>query len=149
VTVQAGDIAPDFEQDTINGSIRFHEWMGRSWCILFSANELADMARLKPEWARRGIKVVGLVAQPNDGDAASVNFPVIADADRTVSALYGMAAPDAGALLSRVYVIDPRKQVRLVRAFPPGAACDFAELLRMVDCLQLADAPPGGGLLCN
>ncbi len=141
MSIQAGDIAPDFEQDTINGSIRFHEWMGRSWCILFSqpvpaGTELAEMARLKPEWTRRGVKVVGLAVDRCDAPA---NFPVIADADRAVASLYGVARPGDSAVLRRVYVIDPDKKVRLVRTFPPGMACDFTEMLTMVDCLKLAD----------
>lgn len=162
MSIRAGDIAPDFEQDTINGSIRFHEWMGRSWCILFcqprqpgrrsldgGAPELAQIARLKPEWNRRGIKVVGLAVDPADGandrDGWMLNFPVIADADGTVSALYSAA----GAMqLRRIYVIDPDKKVRLVRTFPAGALCDFNEMLSMVECLQLANAPSGNGL-CN
>ena len=160
--IQAGDIAPDFEQDTINGSIRFHEWMGRSWCILFcqsqlgksrtGTGEMAEIARLKPEWNRRGVKVVGLAVDPvvgaNDGsgDGWTLNFPVIADADGTVSALYGEPTSSAELLPRRIYVIDPDKKVRLVRTFPSGTRCDFQELLRMVECLQLADAPSGGGL---
>ncbi|HZP99894.1 MAG TPA: redoxin domain-containing protein [Reyranella sp.] len=161
MSLQAGDTAPDFEQDTINGSIRFHEWMGRSWCVLFSqsrpaGNELAQMARLKPEWNRRGVKVVGLAVEPAcqadgsaqggaDRDGWALNFPVIADADRSVSALYGVARPEDGTILRSVYVIDPAKKVRMVRTFPPGTVCDFSEMLSMVDCLQLADALGEGG----
>ncbi len=147
MSVQAGDIAPDFEQDTLNGSIRFHEWMGRSWCILFSqpgeaGSELARMAELRPEWHRRGVKLVGLAVLDQGGDRfdGPASFPVVADADRTVSALYGVACPGEEAILRTVWVIDPDKKVRLVRTFPPGTPCDFAEMLTMVDCLQLADA---------
>ena len=164
MSIQAGDIAPDFEQDTINGSIRFHEWMGRSWCILFcqprqngrrtldgAAPELVQIARLKPEWNRRGIKVVGLAVDPADspegraGGDWVLNFPVIADADGTVSALYG-AAGAGGTLLRRIYIIDPNKKVRLVRTFPTGTVCDFNEMLSMIECLQHADAMSRGGL---
>ncbi len=159
VSVQAGDMAPDFEQDTVNGSIRFHEWMGHSWCILFSqagktapngknggVGELAQLARLKPEWNRRGVKVVGLSVDSADASAGldpdgwALNFPVIADADRSVAALYGVTRPGDGDVLRRLYVIDPDKKIRLVRTFPPGTLCDFTEVLGMVDCLQLADA---------
>ncbi len=151
--IQTGDIAPDFEQDTLNGSIRFHEWMGRSWCVLFSqpgqtGSELAQMARLKPEWNRRGVKVVGLAVdqvEMGDGfdqDGWALNFPVIADADRSVSSLYGAATRS-------VYVIDPDKKVRLVRTYPSGTACDFNEMLSLVDSLQLGDALLGGRDLRN
>jgi thioredoxin-dependent peroxiredoxin len=167
VAVQIGDIAPDFEQDTINGGIRFHEWMGRSWCILFShprdaspvaASELAAAAHLRPELSRRGIKLVGLSTDPSDGrgrrqkDLASAeswtpNFPVIVDADRSVSTLYGMGHP--GTWLSPgmrcAFVIDPDKRIRLVRTYPEAAAFDFEEMMRMVEQLQ----GDGSTALCN
>lgn len=153
MTVQLGDIAPDFEQDTANGSIRFHEWMNRSWCILFghpgavtpaTAEEFAIAARMKPEWTRRGVKLIALSVDSSDGHARwekqlaelqgwTPNFPVITDADRMVSTLYRMAGRCA-------YVIDPDKKVRLVRTYPSDEICNFEELLRVVDRLQGADA---------
>jgi alkyl hydroperoxide reductase subunit AhpC len=166
VTVQLGDIAPDFEQDTLNGSIRFHEWMGRSWCILFSqpsestktgitgASPLAQMARLKPEWNRRGVKVVGLSVPPspgndgagNDGhdvDGWTLNFPVVSDADRMVSTLYGMSDAAGETIERRVYVIDPDKRVRLVRTYREDCGRDFTEMLQVVDGMRLADGKEG------
>ena len=164
MSVQIGDLAPDFEQDTINGGIRFHEWMGQSWCILFShrrdasstaASELAVAARLRPELSRRSIKLVGLSIDPPSGrsrrqkDLASSeswtpNFPVVVDADHSVSQLYGMSYP--GSRLSPsmrcAYVIDPDKKVRLIRTYPETAAFDFEEVLRLVERLQEGGTNP-------
>ena len=168
MTVRIGGIAPDFEQDTTNGSIRFHEWMSRSWCILFSQSrcspprprpcELTAAARLRPEWSRRGIKVVALSVDSPAGHARwekviaeteglTLNFPVIADTDRSVSALYGMVPPDpdSGEIVRRVHVIDPDKRVRLMRTYPPATAYNFEAVLRAVEGLQLADARSGAG----
>ena len=168
MALRLGDIAPDFEQDTLNGSIRFHEWVNRSWCILFShpleetraaspacSTALATAARLKPEWSRRGVKVVALSVESSDSHASwekdilqtqgwSLNFPVIADADRMVSTLYGMVRPGAAApaIVRCVFVIDPDKKIRLMRTYPPATACDFEEMLRLVDRLQQGDAEP-------
>lgn len=168
MTVQLGQIAPDFEQDTLNGSIRFHEWVNRSWCILFShptggapdvspacATALATAARLKPEWTRRGVKIVALSVNSSDSHASwerdilqthgwTLNFPIIADADRMVSTLYGMVRPGAvaSAIVRCVFVIDPDKKIRLMRTYPPATACDFEEMLRLVDRLQQGDAEP-------
>ena len=154
MAVQLGDIAPDFEQDTINGSIRFHEWMGRSWCILFSqpsasepakaeeTDEFAQMARLKPEWNRRGVKVVGLSVHSSDGHDGhdhrgwTINFPVIADTDRTVSTLYGMSGARQDEIQCRVFLIDPDKRVRLIQTYDDDRARDFTEMLRAVDRLR-------------
>ena len=165
MTVQLGQIAPDFEQDTINGSIRFHEWMNRSWCVLFSHPRdftpvclaaLATAARLKAEWKRRGVKVIALSVDSADGHARwekdiaethgwTLNFPVIADADRMVSTLYGMVRPGEGpaAVLRCVFVIDPDKKIRLMRTYPPATACNFEEMLSLVDRLQQGDGEQG------
>lgn len=165
MTVQLGQIAPDFEQDTINGSIRFHEWMNRSWCILFShprdftpacVAALATAARLKAEWNRRGVKIIALSVDSSEGHARwekdisethgwTLNFPVIADADRMVSTLYGMVQPEAdpAADVRCVFVIDPDKKIRLMRTYPPATACNFEEMLHLVDRLQLGDAEHG------
>lgn len=161
MTVQLGQIAPDFEQDTTNGSVRFHEWAGKSWVVLFShpkdftpvcTTELAEAARLKPEWEKRNVKVIGLsvdsaerhVAWENDiveTQGQAVNFPVIADADRKVSTLYGMIHPEADPAITvrSVFVIDPAKRVRLMLTYPPSTGRNFAEILRVVDSLQLTD----------
>ena len=136
MALRLGDLAPDFEQDTYNGSIRFHEWIGRSWCLLFSTSELAAASRLKAEWHRRGVKLVGLSADTEAvGQGPDVNFPVITDTDRTVAALYGMTAPAVA------WLIDPHKRVRLMRTYAADR-CDFDEMLRLLDGLQCA-APSG------
>ena len=162
VVVRIGEIAPDFEQDTTNGSIRFHEWMGRSWCILFSqprdftsasTMELSAAARLRPQWLRFGVKVVALSVDSPDGHARwekaiaeaeglALNFPVIADTDRSVSELYDMVPPDnePSEIVRRVHVIDPDRRIRLMRTYPPATAYNFEAILRAVEGLQLADA---------
>jgi alkyl hydroperoxide reductase subunit AhpC len=160
--MRLGQIAPDFEQDTANGSIRFHNWLGTSWGVLFSHPhdyasishaELAEVARLKPEWDRRNVKPVGLsldtVESHRDFEQAAelvegrvFNFPVVADCDRTVADLYGMVHPDIDptATARCVFVIDPRKRVRLIHAFPPCVGRNFRDILRAIDGLQRADA---------
>lgn len=162
MAVGIGGIAPDFEQDTTNGSIRFHEWLGRSWCILFSQSrdftsastmELTAAARLRPEWSRRGIKVVALSMDSPAGHerweraiaetaGLALNFPVIADTDRAVARLYGLlpATEEAGEIVRRVHVIDPDKRIRLTRTYPPATSYNFEAVLRAVEGLQLADA---------
>ena len=135
MTIQLGQIAPDFEQDTTQGRIRFHEWLGGSWAVLFShprdftpvcTTELGVVARLGPEWRRRGVKVIGLSVDPSERHAAwesdvaetqgcAVDFPMIADQDRSVATLYGMVHPDADPMVTvrTVFVIDPDRRVRL------------------------------------
>ncbi|WP_428374829.1 peroxiredoxin [Lichenicoccus sp.] len=161
MTVQLGQIAPDFEQDTTQGRIRFHQWLGDSWGVLFShpkdftpvcTTELGAVARLQPEWRRRNVKVIGLSVDPLEshhrweGDiaetqGAAVNFPMIADPDRKVSALYGMVHPEADPTITvrSVFVIDPAKKVRLSLTYPPSAGRNFQEVLRVIDSLQLTD----------
>ena len=161
MTIQLGQIAPDFEADTTQGHIRFHDWLGGSWGILFShpkdytpvcTTELGAVARLAPEWEKRDVKVIGLSVDPLDKhrgweadieetQGATVNFPMISDADRTVSNLYGMVHPEADPTVTvrTVYVIDPNKKVRLTLTYPPSAGRNFDEVLRVVDSLQLTD----------
>jgi thioredoxin-dependent peroxiredoxin len=156
--LRPGQTAPDFEQDTTNGSIRFHEWIKGSWCVLFShsrevnvatVSELAQAARLRPEWSRRGVKVIGLSIGSSDAHARwerdlletrglVLNFPVIADADRSVSTLYGVALTDGkiSPVMRHVYVIDPDKKIRRVQTFSSAIGCDFNGVLRAVDDLQ-------------
>jgi alkyl hydroperoxide reductase subunit AhpC len=160
--IQLGQIAPDFEQDSSAGRIRFHEWMGNAWCVLFShpkdftpvcTTELAECARLMPEWMKRNCKVIGLSVDSmdrHDGWAADIeetqgqalNFPVLADADRTVANLYGMIHPDADPSITVrcVFIIDPNKKVRLTLTYPPSTGRNFMEILRVIDSLQLTDA---------
>ena len=162
MAVQLGQIAPDFEQDSTQGRIRFHEWLGNSWGVLFShpkdytpvcTTELAEVARLKPEWDKRHVKPIGLSVDPADShkgwerdieetQGQALNFPVLADADRRVSDLYGMVHPAADPLLTvrSVIIIDPNRKVRLTLTYPPSTGRNFNEILRVIDSLQLTDA---------
>lgn len=162
MTIQLGQIAPDFEQDSSAGRISFHRYLGGSWGILFShpkdftpvcTTELAEAARLMPEWTKRNVKVLGLSVDTGERHAGwaadiaetqgqALNFPVLADADRTVSNLYGMVHPEAdpSVTVRSVFIIDPNKKVRLIMTYPPSTGRNFAEILRVVDSLQLTDA---------
>src|SRR3978361_2361882 len=162
MSIQLGQIAPDFEQDSSVGKIKFYDYLGSSWGILFShpkdftpvcTTELAEVARLKPEWEKRNVKPLGLsvdTGEHHTGWAADIeetqgqalNFPVLADHDRKVSDLYGIAHPDAdpSATVRSVFVIDPNKKVRLILTYPPSTGRNFQEILRVVDSLQLTDA---------
>jgi alkyl hydroperoxide reductase subunit AhpC len=161
MAVQLGQIAPDFEQESTAGNIHFHEWLGASWGVLFShpkdftpvcTTELGEVARLKPEWEKRNVKVLGLSVDPpgshekwaadiEETQGHALNFPLLSDADRKVSTLYGMVHPDADPLLTvrSVFVIDPNKKVRLTLTYPPSAGRNFEEVLRVIDSLQLTD----------
>ena len=161
MTIQLGQVAPDFQQDTSQGRIKFHEWLGDSWGVLFShpkdytpvcTTELGEAARLKPEFDKRHVKVIGLSVDTPDRhhgweadiartQGSAVNFPMIADADRTVSDLYGMVHPEAdpSVTVRTVFVIDPAKKVRLMMTYPPSTGRSFHEILRVIDSLQLTD----------
>jgi alkyl hydroperoxide reductase subunit AhpC len=161
MNVQLGDIVPDFEQESTEGRIHFHHWLGESWAVLFShpkdftpvcTTELAEAARLKPEFDRRGVKIIGLSVDPVDShrrwindieetQQQKLNFPVIADADQTVSRLYGMIHPSSDPALTvrAVFVIDRLKKLRLTLTYPPSTGRNFVELLRAIDSLQLTD----------
>lgn len=160
--IQLGQIAPDFTQVSTGGKISFHDWLGSSWGVLFShprdytpvcTTELAEAARLKPEFDKRNVKIIGLSVDPIDSHAGwekdieetqgqAVNFPMLADADRLVSNLYGMVHPaaDPSITVRSVFVIDPNKKVRLTITYPPSTGRNFAEILRVIDSLQLTDA---------
>jgi thioredoxin-dependent peroxiredoxin len=162
MTIQLGQIAPDFTQVSTAGKINFHDWLGSSWGVLFShprdytpvcTTELAEAARLKPEFDKRNVKIIGLSVDPVDAHAGwekdieetqgqAVNFPMLADADRLVSNLYGMVHPaaDPSITVRSVFVIDPNKKVRLTLTYPPSTGRNFAEILRVIDSLQLTDA---------
>ncbi len=162
MAIQLGQTAPDFEQDSTQGKIKFHEWLGSSWGVLFShpgdftpvcTTELAVVARLQPEWAARRVKPIGLSVDPVDShqgwerdieatQGQALNFPVLADADRSVSRLYGMIHPEADAKVTvrSVFVIDPAKKIRLILTYPPAVGRNFDEILRAIDALQLSDA---------
>ncbi len=161
MSIQLGQIAPDFEQDSTEGRIHFHAWLGDSWGLLFShpkdytpvcTTELGEVARLKPEFDRRHVKPIGLsvdTAERHEGwnaDIAEtqgqrVNFPMLVDADRKVSDLYGMIHPEADPAVTvrTVYIIDPNKRVRLMMTYPPSTGRNFAEIMRVIDSLQLSD----------
>lgn len=162
MTLQLGQIAPDFEQDSTHGPIRFHEWLGGSWGVLFShpknftpvcTTELGEVARLHDEWQRRGVKVIGLSVDPveshrkweddiEETQGYRLDFPMIADSDGKVARLYGMIHEQSDPLLTvrSVVVIDPARKVRLILTYPPSTGRNFAEILRAVDSLQLTDA---------
>jgi alkyl hydroperoxide reductase subunit AhpC len=162
MSIQLGQIAPDFDQDSNVGPISFHKWLGSSWGILFShpkdytpvcTTELAEVARLKPEWDKRNVKPIGLSVDSTANHAGwekdieetqghKLNFPVLADGDRRVSDLYGMVHPEADPSLTvrSVFVIDPAKKIRLILTYPPSTGRNFQEILRVVDSLQLTDA---------
>jgi alkyl hydroperoxide reductase subunit AhpC len=162
MALQLGQIAPDFEQDSTEGTISFHEWLGESWGVFFShprdftpvcTTELAEVARLKPEWEKRDVKPIGLSVDPLDSHRSwekdieetqgqAVNFPMLADADKKVATLYGMIHPDAdpNVTVRAVFVVDPTKKIRLILTYPPSAGRNFAEILRTIDSLQLTDS---------
>ena len=162
MSIQLGQIAPDFEQVSTQGPIKFHEWLGDSWGVLFShpkdytpvcTTELAEVARLKPEWDKRHAKPIGLSVDPADSHKGweddiretqghALNFPLLADADRKVSHLYGMIHPEADPTVTvrSVFIIDPNKKVRLIITYPPSTGRNFDEIIRVIDSLQLTDA---------
>jgi alkyl hydroperoxide reductase subunit AhpC len=162
MTLQLGDTAPDFSAVTNTGAINFHEWAGSDWVILFShpkdftpvcTTELGYVARLKPEFDKRGVKAVGLSVDSLDAhekwaddiretQGYALNFPLIADQDRKVARLYGMIHPQHDELYTvrTVFVIDPRKKIRLTFTYPQTAGRNFDEVLRVIDSLQLTDS---------
>lgn len=159
MAIQLGDIAPDFVQDSTEGQIHFHDWLGDSWGILFShpknftpvcTTELGEVAKLKPEFDKRDVKVIGLSVDPLDDHHAwskdieetqgvKLNFPLLADADRKVSTLYGMIHPNASdtTTVRSVFVIGPDKKVKLMLTYPASTGRNFDEILRTIDSLQL------------
>ena len=161
MALRLGDPAPDFEQDSSEGRIRFHQWLGDSWGVLFShpadftpvcTTELGYTAKLAGEFARRKVRVIALSVDPvdshkrwiddiNETQKTSVNFPILADADRKVSQLYDMIHPNASATATvrSVFVIDPQKKIRLTLTYPASTGRNFDELLRVIDSLQLTD----------
>ncbi|MBX3488700.1 peroxiredoxin [Parvibaculum sp.] len=162
MTIQLGQIAPDFEQDSTHGQIRFHDWIGSSWAVLFShpknftpvcTTELGEVARLRPEWDKRDVKPIGLSVDPVEAhhkweeDIAetqghALDFPMIADPDGRVSKLYDMIHPESDPTVTvrSVFVIDPSRKVRLILTYPPSTGRNFAEILRAIDSLQLTDS---------
>lgn len=161
MSLRLGDPAPDFIQESTEGVIDFHKWRDGRWTILFShpadftpvcTTELGMVAKLKPEFDRRGVKVIGLSVDPVKSHAAwsndiaetqgaKLNFPLLADADRKVSQLYDMIHPEANATATvrSVFVIDDKGVVRLTLTYPASTGRNFDEILRVVDSLQLTD----------
>lgn len=159
MALQLGDIAPDFEQESTEGPIRFHEWLGDSWGVLFShpadftpvcTTELGRVAALKPEFDKRNVKVIGLSVDPLSDHNAWVgdieetqghrlNFPLLADHDRKVSNLYDMIHPNANETLTvrSVFIIGPDKKIKLILTYPASTGRNFDEILRTIDSLQL------------
>ena len=161
MALQLGDIAPDFTAQTTAGTIRFHEWLADSWGVLFShprdftpvcTTELGYTQKLAPEFARRGVKVIGLsvdaiadhVRWADDIEAtqgARPTFPLIGDHDRAVSTAYGMIHPKADNTFTvrSVFIIDPAKKIRATLTYPASTGRNFDEILRVIDSLQLTD----------
>ncbi len=151
MTLRLGDTAPDFQAETTAGPISFHEWVGEGWAVLFShprdftpvcTTELGYVARLKPEFEQRGVKAIGLSIDPiASHQGYAVNFPIIADPDRKVANLYGMIHPahDEVYTVRTVFVIDPKKKIRLFITYPQTTGRNFDEILRVIDSLQLTD----------
>ncbi len=161
MTVRLGSIAPDFTQDSTEGTIRFHEWIGDKWAILFShpkdftpvcTTELGMVAKLKPEFDKRNTKVIAIsvddvdshkrwIADIEETQNVKMNFPILGDEDRKVSTLYDMIHPEANDTLTvrSVFIIDPNKKVRLIITYPASTGRNFDEILRVIDSLQLTD----------
>jgi alkyl hydroperoxide reductase subunit AhpC len=168
MSLTIGDTAPDFEADSTEGRIRFHEWIGDDWAVLFShpraftpvcTTELGYMASIKPEFDKRGAKIIGLSVDPLEGasrwakdieetQGTAPNYPLIADTDFNVSKLYGMLPADVegdptertpaqNATLRNVFVVGPDKKVKLVLIYPMTTGRNFDEVLRVLDSLQL------------
>jgi thioredoxin-dependent peroxiredoxin len=168
MALQIGDIAPDFEAETTDGRIRFHDWIGDSWAVLFShpkdftpvcTTELGYMAKIKPEFERRNVKIIGLsvdTASDHEGWAEDIaetqgqapNYPIIADSEFEISKLYGMLpaettgdpgerTPADNQTVRNVFVVGPDKKVKLILVYPMTTGRNFDEVLRVIDSLQL------------
>lgn len=169
MSLRLGDEAPDFVQESTEGLISFHQWLGDGWGVLFShpsdftpvcTTELGLTAKLKEAFAQRNVKVIALSVDPldshhswisdiNETQLTQVNFPILADADRKVSSLYDMIHPNANATLTvrSLFIIDPAKKIRLIITYPASTGRNFDEIIRVIDSLQLTEhhkvATPG------
>ena len=161
MALRIGDIAPNFDQVSTQGKINFYDWAGQSWVVLFShpkdftpvcTTELGEVSKLKPEFEKRNVKAIGLSVDPLDdhhkwsSDIAetqghALNFPLLADADRKVSQLFDMIHPNASETFTvrSVFIMDPKKKVRLIITYPASTGRNFEEILRVIDSLQLTD----------
>ncbi|SCX93061.1 peroxiredoxin [Nitrosospira sp. Nsp13] len=161
MTLRLSDIAPDFEQDSSIGKIKFHEWIGDSWAVLFShpadytpvcTTELGMTAKLKSEFDKRNVKAIGLSVDPvekhsgwikdiEETQNCNIGFPIVADVDRKVATLYDMIHPNQSETMTvrSLFIIDPKKKVRLMITYPMSTGRNFEEILRVLDALQLTD----------
>jgi alkyl hydroperoxide reductase subunit AhpC len=161
MSLRLGDTVPNFTQASSEGEIEFYTWAGDSWVVLFShpadytpvcTTELGEVSRLKPEFEKRNVKVIALsvddtashagwISDINETQNTTVNYPILADADKKVSDLYDMIHPNSNAAVTvrTVFVIDPNKKLRLSLTYPPSAGRNFDEILRVIDSLQLTD----------
>lgn len=161
-TLRLGDTAPDFQQDSTEGQISFHQWAGDAWVVLYShpadftpvcTTELGMTAKLAAEFAKRRVKPLALSVDPVDShrgwvsdieetQQCTVNFPILADADRKVASLYDMIHPNslASATVRSVFIIDPKKTIRATLTYPASTGRNFDEILRVIDSLQLTDS---------
>ena len=159
MALRLGDVSPNFTAETTEGQIDFHEWLGTSWGVLFShpkdftpvcTTELGEAARLKPEFDRRGVKVIGLSVDPTDShkrwaediretQGTALNFPVIADPEFRIATLYDMIHPEISDVFTvrSVFIIGPDKKVKLMITYPASTGRNFDEILRVIDSLQL------------
>jgi alkyl hydroperoxide reductase subunit AhpC len=162
MSLHIGSIAPDFEQDSSEGKIKFHQWLGDKWGVLFShpadftpvcTTELGRVAKLKREFDKRNVKVIALsvdstqnhkgwIGDIEETQDTKMNFPILADGDRKVSTLYDMIHPEADntATVRSVFIIDPQKKIRLTITYPASTGRNFDEILRVIDSLQLTDS---------
>lgn len=161
MTLRLGDLAPDFTAETTQGTVKFHDWAAGSWVVFFShprdytpvcTTELGYTAKLKEQLAQRNVKAIALSVDPladhlswskdiEETQGAAVNFPIIADPDRSVANLYDMIHPNASDTFTvrSVFVIDPNKKIRLTLTYPASTGRNFEEILRVIDSLQLTD----------
>ena len=161
MALQLGDTAPDFTQESTEGPISFHDWIGDGWCVLFShpadytpvcTTELGAAASLEGDFEKRNVKIIGLSVDPlsdhegwskdiEETQGTALNFPLLADADRRVSNLYGMIHPNADNTLTvrSVFIIDSNKKIRLTLTYPASTGRNFDEIMRVIDSLQLTD----------
>ncbi len=159
MALRLGDIAPDFQADTTEGPISFHEWIGGNWAVLFShpkdftpvcTTELGYVARCKPDFDKRGVKVIGLSVDATDShqkwaediketQGTALNFPVIADPDHKIAELYDMIHPEISDVFTvrSVFIIGPDKKIKLMITYPASTGRNFDEILRVIDSLQL------------
>jgi alkyl hydroperoxide reductase subunit AhpC len=166
MSLRIGDTAPDFEADTTEGPIRFHDWIGDKWAVLFShpkdftpvcTTELGYMARIKPEFDKRNVKIIGLSADPvashagwardiEETQGAAVNYPMIGDSDLKIAKLYNMLPAEAvpgtrtaadNLTVRNVFVVGPDKKIKLILVYPMTTGRNFDEVIRVIDSLQL------------